>query len=131
MYRKPEEILSQCRIIHDGGHEFMRRKLAVEAVESARLEVAEFFISLCGKFGHYEFFTKELWRNVKGFKNEDKAEVIAAFLHYWFHNEYGFNTCPCGSGWFSNFEEEEYYNKYIEKYKPLFKAYNEWCIKQR
>lgn len=25
----------------------------------------------------------------------------------------------------------QYYNKYIEKYKPLFKAYNEWCIKQR
>ena len=47
MYRKPEEILSQCRIINDCGHEFIRMKLAVEAVESARLEVAEFFVSLC------------------------------------------------------------------------------------
>ena len=131
MYRTPEEILSQGRIIHEGEHEFMPKKFAVEAVEAARLEVAEFFVSLCGKFGHYEFFTKELWRKVKGFKKEDKAEVIAAFLHYWFHHKYGFNTCPCGSGWFANFEEEEYYNEYIEKYKPLFKAYNEWCVKQR
>ena len=128
--RTPEEVLSWGRIIYEGDAEFMPKRFAVEAVEAARLEIAEFFVSLSGIFGHYEFFTKELWKKVKGYEKEDKAEIIAAFLHFWFHNKFGFYTCPCGSGWFANLSKESY-EEYISEYKPLFEAYNEWCIKQR
>lgn len=127
---KPEEVLSYGRVIREGDYDFIPKKYAIEAIKAARLEVAEYFVSLAGIFGHYEFFTKELWRKVDGFKKEDKAEVIAAFLHYWFHNEFGFYTCPCGCGWFSDLGED-CYNNYIEKYKPLFDAYYQWQLKQR
>ena len=131
MYRTPENILSSGKIIYQGEHEFMPKKYAVEAVETARLEVAEFFINLSGIFGHYKFFTNELWRKVKGFKKADKGEIIAVFLHYWFHNKFGFNTCPCGSSWFAEFKDQEFYDEYIEKYKPVLQAYNKWCVDQR
>lgn len=127
---KAEKILSYGRVINEGGHDFIPKKFAAEAVEAARLEVAEFLVGLSGVFGHDKFFTKELWRKVNGFKKEDKAEVIAAFLHKELHHKFGFNSCPCGCGWFANFDEEEY-NHYIEKYEPIFKAYREWQIKQR
>ena len=126
----PEKILSFGRVIQDGDVEFIPKKFAIEAIESARLEVAEYFINMSGIFGHYKFFTKELWRKVKGFKKTDKAEVIAAFLHYSFHNKFGFYTCPCGSGWFSNLGKE-CYEEYIKEYAPLFEAYKDWQIKQR
>ena len=48
------------------------------------------FFNLIGVFNHYTFFTDELWRNVKGFKKVDEAEIKAAFMHYWFHNEFGY-----------------------------------------
>ena len=126
----PEEILSWGRVIQDGDIDFVPKKYAKEAIEAARLEVAEFFVGLSGVFGHHEFFTKELWRKVKGFKKADKAEVIAAFLHYWFHNKFDFYTCPCGMGWFVKLDKE-CYDSYIEQYMPVFKAYEDWHIKQR
>ena len=127
---KAEKILSYGRVINEGGYDFIPKKYAVKAVEAARLEVAEFLVGMSGVFGHYEFFTKELWRKVDGFKKEDKAEVIAAFLHKELHHKFGFNSCPCGCGWFANLDEEEY-NRYIKRYEPIFKAYREWQIKQR
>ena len=131
MLNTPEEILSWGRIIKVDRYDFMPKQYADQAVEAARLEVAEFFVNLSGIFGHYEFFTKELWRKVPGFKKEDKAEVIAAFLHYWFHNKFkDFYTCTCGSGWFASLGKE-CYEGYIEKYKPVFEAYANWYEKQR
>lgn len=126
----PEEVLSFGRVIQEGDAEFVSKYWAEKAIESARLEVAEYFIGMAGVFGHYEFFTKELWRKVKGFKKADKAEIIAAFLHYSFHNKFGFYTCPCGMEWFANLDKE-CYEGYIKKYEPLLKAYIDWLIKQR
>ena len=94
------------------------------------LDVAKFFVDLSGVFGHYAFFTKELWRKVKGYKDKDKGEVIAAFLNYWFHHKFGFNTMPCGCGWFAELSEETY-NEYEQEWMPLFMAYADWCEKQR
>lgn len=131
MAKSPEEILSLGRIVKVDRYDFMPKQYAEQAVEAARLEVAEFFVNLAGTFGHYEFFTKELWRKVPGFKKEDKAEVIAAFLHWWFHSKFeAFYTCPCGCGWFANLGKDSY-EGYIEKYNPVFEAYAKWCEKQR
>lgn len=99
-------------------------------IEEARSEVAAWFIGLSGVFGHYSFFTKEEWRKVKGFENEDKAEVIAAFLHYWVGNKFGIYANPCGCGWFAELGKNSH-DDYLEKYKPLFEAYKNWCEKQR
>ena len=41
-----------------------------------------FFFSLIGRFNHYAFFTKKLWKKVKGFEDEDEAEVKCALCHY-------------------------------------------------
>lgn len=130
MINTPEKILSFGRVIREGNYEFIPKKYAIEAVEAARLEVAEFFVNLVGIFGHYDFFTKKLWKKVEGFKDNDEAEILAAFLHYWFHNKFGFNTCPCGCGWFTNISEESY-NEYIKHYETLFKEYGKWCVNQR
>jgi hypothetical protein len=93
-------------------------------------KVASWFISKVGIFGHQEFFTKELWRKVKGFKNEDRAEVMAAFLHRWWNYDYGFTTTPVGNGWYGEVEMDSF-NKYIQHWMPVFKAYTEWQCKQR
>lgn len=127
---KTEKILSHGRVINDGGYEFIPKKIAIEAIEAARIEIAESLVNLSGVFGHYEFFTKELWRKVDGFKKEDKAEIIAAFLHKELHHKFGFNSCPCGMGWFAVLDEEAY-NHYIKKYESIFNAYKEWQMKQR
>lgn len=93
-------------------------------------DIFKWCFNLVGYFNHYSFFTKELWRKVKGFKNVDEAEIKCAFMHYWFHHKFGYFTCPCGSSWFAELGEE-FYNKYIEDYKPVLKAFEQWKIKQR
>ncbi len=130
MSKTAEEVLFFGRTITDHNIEFIPKVFAKDAINVARLEVAEFFINLSGVFGHYSFFTQKLWKKVKGFEKEDEAEIIAAFLNYWFHNQFGFYTCPCGSGWFAELGED-CYNDYITKYIPLFEAYSEWCTRQR
>ena len=77
MINTPEKILSFGRVIREGNYEFIPKKYAIEAVEAARLEVAEFFVNLVGIFGHYDFFTKKLWKKVEGFKDYDEAEILA------------------------------------------------------
>ena len=129
--RTPEEILSQGRIIYEGEHEFIPKKFAVEAVEAARLEVAEFFVSLCGKFGHYEFFTKELWRKVKGFKDKDEGEVKCAFLSVWTKNELDIITYQVGSSWSCHCGSESFFNDYVEEWKPVFEDFAKWVESQR
>lgn len=99
-------------------------------MKDAELKLAQWFFSLIGYFNHHSFFTQELWRSVEGFKDKDGAEIKAAFMHYWFHNEFGYYTCPCGCSWFSELGEDSY-NLYIETYKPVFEAYAKWCEKQR
>ena len=94
------------------------------------------FIGLVGVFCRYSFFTKELWRKVDGFEYTDKAEVIAAFLHWWFRYQYGFQNMPIGSCWASEHpssytEDDESYERYVKKYMPLYKAYSKWCEQQR
>jgi len=89
-----------------------------------------------GRFGHDTFFTKELWRKEKGFKDADKGEVIAAFMHWWFRYEYGFQTMPVGCSWTCSkpttyLDDDKYYESYIKKYMPLFDAYTKWQISRR
>lgn len=93
-------------------------------------DVYGWFFQLVGYFNHYEFFTKKLWKKVKGFKKHDEAEIKCAFMHYWFHNKFGYFTCPCGMEWFTELDEESY-NTYVKFFKPVFEAYNKWCIEQR
>jgi hypothetical protein len=100
------------------------------------LRCANWFIDLAGIFGHYAFFTKELWRKVKGFKHADKGEIIAVFLHWWFRYEYGFQTQPVGCGWSCDHptlydSEDELYDSYINKYMPVIEAFYDWCYRQR
>ena len=103
---------------------------------NAVIRCSNWFISKAGIFGHYEFFTKELWRKVDGFKKADKAEVIAAFLHWWMRYEYGIQNHTVGIAWGSNYpttykDDDECFNNYIKEYMPVFEAYSEWCYNRR
>lgn len=85
---------------------------------------------------HY-YFTKELWRKVKGFENEDKAEVHIAFLTLWLcetfneHNYKPIYSYPLGCGWSTINGSKESYDEYIDRFRPLFKDYTNWCLSQR
>ena len=93
-------------------------------------QLAEWFFSLVGYFNHYSFFTKKLWKEVDGFEDEDEAEIKCMFMHYWFHHKFGYFTCPCGSSWFTELDENSY-NKYIKRYKPIIDSFEEWLKQQR
>ena len=93
-------------------------------------ELAEWFFNLVGYFNHYSFFTKELWRKVKGFKNYDEAEIKCAFMHKWFHDKFKYFTCPVGMGWFCEVSEDSYRN-YIKDFESVFDAFVKWKIEQR
>ncbi len=117
--------------VSDRAKDFIKTVRSREDVE----KIAGWFMSLVGYFGHYAFFTKELWRKVKGFENEDEAEVILAFIQWWFRNEFGLQTQPCGCGWYGHFskytEDDESFEDYIERYRPVFEAFTDWCRKRR
>lgn len=93
-------------------------------------EIFEWFFNLVGYFNHYSFFTEKLWKKVKGFENEDEAEIKCMFMHYWFHHKFGYYTVPCGAAWFAELTED-FYNRYIERYKPIIDAFEQWKIEQR
>lgn len=95
-----------------------------------KLEVAEWFVDLTGIFCQYEFFTKELWRKVDGFKRVDKAEVLVAFQHYWFHHKFGMYTSSCGMSWFVETDKDGY-ETYIKRFQPVIDAYEAWKLRQR
>jgi len=93
-------------------------------------KLATWFFSLIGYFNHYSFFTEKLWQQIPKFGGEDEANVKCAFMHWWFHNNFGYFTTPVGMTWFHE-TTEELYNDYIKQYRPLFKAYEKWVEKQR
>jgi len=93
-------------------------------------ELAEWFFSLVGYFNHCSFFTKKLWKEVKGFENEDEAEIKCMFMHYWFHHKFGYKTMSCGLEWFTELDQEPY-ERYMERYLPVRKAFIKWNIEQR
>ena len=90
-----------------------------------------FFFSLIGRFNHYTFFTKELWRKVDGFENEDEAEVKCAFMSLWTKQTLGISTYPSGMAWSVYYGNEKIFNDYINKWTPLFKAFQDWINGQR
>ena len=92
--------------------------------------LAKWFFNLVGCFNHYSFFTKKLWKNIKGFEKEDEAEIKCMFMHYWFHHEFGYFTMPCGMAWFTELDEDSY-NHYIASYQPIIEAFEQWKIEQR
>ena len=93
-------------------------------------ELVEWFFDLVGYFNHYEFFTKKLWKKVKGFEKEDEAEIKCMFMHYWFHYKFGYYTCPCGSSWFTVVDKDSY-DSYITKYKPVLDFFATWATDQK
>lgn len=92
-------------------------------------EIIRFFFNIIGVFNHFSFFTKKLWRKVKGFRKEDEAEIKSVFMHYWFHHKFGNYTCPCGIGWYAEVSKS-IYESYLQKYQPIIDAYENWKIKQ-
>ena len=132
-YDPSDDSVRNTKVSEDA-EEFQRATTTYE--KKLVMDCINWFISMSGIFGHYAFFTKELWRKVPGFKKADKAEVIAAFLHWWVRYEYGFQNYPAGMCWSSDHPtsydvDDECFNEYIEKYKPVFKAYTDWQYKQR
>lgn len=93
-------------------------------------ETCTWFFNLVGYFNHYSFFTEKQWKNIKGFENQDEAEIKCAFMHYWFHYKFNCFTAPVGVGWFSEVSENSY-NEYIKEYEPVLNAFEEWKMKQR
>lgn len=102
----------------------------MSGLTSKEHKIAQWLFGLVGVFNHYEFFTDKLWRNVPGFKDKDEAEVKCAFMHYWFHNTFHYNTLPVNSSWFEELDEK-YYNEYIKEYEPVIEAYKKWIEEQR
>lgn len=92
-------------------------------------ELAKWFFDLVGYFNHYSFFTKKLWKKVKGFKEKDEAEIKCVFMHYWFHHEFRYYSCPVGMSWFSEVNQNTY-EKYIKTYQPILDAFEKWKIEQ-
>ena len=104
-------------------------------------DVLDFLFSCNGRFTHYSYFSKQLWRKVKGRENEDQGEVHAMFMHLWLHQKYGTYSTPCGCAWYNFMDDREYpynngvaekqFNDYIEKWKDIISDFNAWCAKQR
>ena len=88
-------------------------------------DVIDFLFSYNRKFIHYSYFSKELWRKVKGRKDEDRGEVHAMFIHRWLHQKDGTYSTPCVCAWYNFMDDREYpydngtaekqFNDYIEK----------------
>lgn len=91
----------------------------------------DFFFKCIGYFNHYSYFTKELWRKVKGFEKEDEANIKCAFLSVWVHDTMGINTCPLGCAWSWMNCSDEAYENYIKEFEPIFDDYTDWCNSQR
>ena len=94
-------------------------------------DTLEFFFRCMAYFNHYGYFTNKLWKKVKEFKNEDEAEVKCAFLSLWTKHTLGIITYPLGCSWCTIHGNEEFFNSYVEKWKPLFEDFDNWCISQR
>lgn len=91
----------------------------------------EFFFGLIGVFNHYSFFTQKLWKKIDGFKDKDEGEVKCAFMSLWTHSSLGITTYPVGSSWCNFNGDQESFNQYMNKWKPLFMAFGEWQVKNR
>jgi len=104
--------------------------MTTQKKKEIELETASWFVNLSGIFGHHYFFLYDEWKKVPGFHETDAAQIIAAFLHYWFHNKTGYFTCPIGASWFHECDEESY-NAYISQYMPVISAYEDWSERQR
>ena len=90
-----------------------------------------FFFSLIGRFNHYAFFTKKLWKKVKGFEDEDEAEVKCAFMSLWVNNTLGIPTYPVGMSWCNYYGDKSCFDEYINKWMPVFNAFQDWVNTQR
>lgn len=91
----------------------------------------EFFFSCIGYFNHYSFFTKKLWRNVKGFEDTDEAEVKCAFLSMWAYNSLGLTSYPVGTAWCNYYGSLESFCELLDVWNPVFVAFNKWVESQR
>lgn len=92
--------------------------------------LCKWFFNLVGYFNHYSFFTEKLWQQVPKFGGEDEANIKCAFMHYWFHNTFHYNTLSINSSWFEELDEKDY-NEYIKEYEPVIEAYKKWIEEQR
>ena len=93
-------------------------------------QLCKWFFSFSERFSHYSFFTKKLWKKVKGFEKEDKAEIECAFMCYWLHLEYEQYDAHHGVKWFTKICPT-FYENYIRKYKPVIDAFEKWKEEQR
>ena len=94
-------------------------------------DTLEFFFRCMAYFNCYSYFTDKLWKNVKGFENEHEAEVKCAFLSLWTKHTLGITTYPVGCSWCTIHGNEEFFNSYVEKWKPVFEDFDNWCAEQR
>lgn len=130
---EPDEVIMD---IDDGMRmptsEFKKMVCPIEEERNDKCsrKIEEFLFGLVGVFNHYEFFTKELWRNAPGFRNKDEAEVKCAFMHKWRHEEFGGYTSTCGCDWFEEVSKESF-DSYIKEYSQVFEMYKEWMDEQR
>ena len=91
----------------------------------------EFFFGLIGVFNHYSFFTEKLWKKVEGFKDKDEGEIKCAFMSLWTHHTLGIITYPVGASWCLYNGDQEFFDKYLDAWMPVFKAFKVWADKQR
>ena len=101
--------------------------------ENMRIEKGafEFFFGLIGVFNHLSFFTEKLWKKVNGFDDVDEAEVKCAFMSLWARQHLGIISYPVGASWSSYNGDKVLYDEYINHWKPVFMAYEEWINKSR
>lgn len=70
-------------------------------------------------------------KKVKGFENEDEAEVKCAFMSLWTNNTLGIPTYPVGMSWCNYYGDKRCFDEYINKWMPVFNAFQDWANAQR
>ena len=85
-------------------------------------------IGMSGRFPKADSID-ELWKKVKGFKNEDEAEILNYFMIAELYSK-GLYYCGIGISWGSPCDKETC-EQYLQKFEKLREAYRSWCISQR
>ena len=70
-------------------------------------------------------------KKVKGFEDEDEAEVKCAFMSLWTNNTLGIPTYPVGMSWCNYYGDKRCFDEYINKWMPVFNAFEDWANAQR
>lgn len=104
------------------------QKFALEA-KSKEEKIVKAVMSWTIKSATYDYFKKELWKRVKGFKSSELDVILAAFVSSSLE-EIGVYAQPCGVECVTFDWSKEAIDEYLKPYRPLFRDFNRWYMKE-